>query len=56
MKVTVKMDENGEAYIELPPKIVQDLAWDDETSLMWVIHEDGTVYLRKSENDSSNEA
>ena len=55
-KVTVKQDRNGELYIELPFELTQGLGWDEETEAMWIVEDDGTITIRKKEeDDSSNE-
>jgi hypothetical protein len=51
----VKEDENGELYIDLPPEMMEEMGWNEDTILEWRIFEDGTVALGKA-NDHSNEA
>lgn len=51
----VKQTEDGELYIDLPPEMMNELEWDENTVLEWRIFEDGTVALGKA-NDHSNEA
>ena len=51
----VKEDENGELYIDLPPEMMEEMGWNEDTILEWRIFEDGTVALGKA-NDNSNEA
>lgn len=54
--VTVMEDENGELYIELPDDFLRKTGWDEDTELVWIINEDGTLELRKRQDDSSNKA
>jgi hypothetical protein len=54
--VTVMEDENGELYIELPDDFLRETGWDQDTELVWIINEDGTLELRKRQDDSSNKA
>jgi hypothetical protein len=51
----VKEDEHGELYIDLPPEMMEEMGWNEDTILEWRIFEDGTVALGKA-NDNSNEA
>ena len=54
--VVVQEDENGELYIELPPDLIEQLGWDENTEVLWVVEDDGKIILRKREtDDSSNE-
>lgn len=55
-KLTIKEDQDGELYIELPPDLIEGLGWDEDTEILWIVEDDGTIVLRKEdENDSSNE-
>ena len=51
----IKEDEHGELYIELPPKLLEELNWVEGTDLIWTVNDDGTLGIRKKD-DSSNEA
>lgn len=53
--VLVQEDEHGDLYIDLPPDMISELGWDENTNLLWSVTENGTILLRE-ENDSSNEA
>ncbi len=55
-KFTIQEDENGELYIELPDDLLEEMGWDYTTDLTWTINDDGTIALRKTTDDSSNEA
>ncbi len=44
----VKQDIDNEMYIELPEKLINELGWNLETELEWII-EEGKVYLKKKE-------
>ena len=44
---TVKIDETGEYYIELPEDIIKELGWAIGDELVWTINEDDTITLRK---------
>ena len=52
--ILVQQDLDGELYIELPPELLEQLKWTENTNLVWVI-EDDKILLRKSD-DSSYEA
>lgn len=43
-------DGTGDLYIDLPVPLFNDLGWDENTPLEWVITEDGRVVLRKLES------
>jgi len=48
----VKQDIDGELFIEIPEKLVEELGWDVYTDLEWVV-EEGKIYLRKKEEEVS---
>jgi bifunctional DNA-binding transcriptional regulator/antitoxin component of YhaV-PrlF toxin-antitoxin module len=53
---TVKEDESGELYIELPTEMTERLGWNETTDLVWIVEAGGKIILRKREtNDSSHE-
>jgi hypothetical protein len=56
MQVTVKEDENGELYIDLPDELMEEMGWDIDTELVWTVYDDGKIGLRKRTDDPSNEA
>lgn len=53
-KTKVRRTKDGEAYIELPPELLNELYWDEDTELVW-IEQENKIILRKRD-DSSNEA
>jgi hypothetical protein len=55
-QVTVKEDEHGELYIDLPDELMEEMGWDIDTELVWTVYDDGKIGLRKKTDDSSNEA
>ena len=55
-QVTVKEDENGELYIDLPDELMEEMGWDIDTELVWTVYDDGKIGLRKRLDDNSNEA
>lgn len=55
MILEVKEDEHGELYIELPPTLLKDMGWDENTELVWTVGDDGQIGIRKRD-DPSNEA
>ena len=48
--VEIKQDIDNEQYIELPEELINELGWNQETELEWVIDE-GRVILRKKEKE-----
>jgi hypothetical protein len=56
MIVEVKEDAHGELYIELPPELIESLGWNEESTVLWTIDDDGKVRLGLMKDDSSNEA
>lgn len=53
-KVVVKNYDDKELYIDLPPELLDSIGWKDNDTLEWVVKDDNTIILRKSENDSGN--
>ena len=47
MVVDVKEDDNGELYIDLPPKLLEQLEWSPGDDIVWTVNDDGTLGLRK---------
>jgi len=47
---TVFEDEDGEAYVEIPLDILNQMGWDEETLLDYHLHDDGSVILRKNDD------
>jgi hypothetical protein len=52
----VKEAEDGELYIELSDELMEQMGWDIDTELVWTVHDDGKIGLRKRSDDNSNEA
>lgn len=50
--VTTQKLADGDVYIELPPELLQETGWDENTELVWV-EQDNKIILRKI-NDSGN--
>lgn len=46
--VEVKQDIDNELYIELPEELINELGWNLETELEWIIDE-GRLILKKKE-------
>ena len=44
----IKQDIDNELYIELPEELINELGWNLETELEWII-EEGKVILKKKE-------
>lgn len=44
----IKQDIDNEMYIELPEELINELGWNLETKLEWII-EEGKVILKKKE-------
>ena len=55
-KMTIKEDEHGELYIELPDDLLEEMGWDIDTELVWTVYDDGKIGLRKRSDDNSYEA
>ena len=49
MIVEVKQNEDGELYIELPPELLDETGWDENTKLVLHVEDDGTIILRESD-------
>lgn len=45
--VKVEQDDDEEAYIVLPPEVLEIYGWDETTQLVWCV-EDDSVYLKKA--------
>lgn len=48
--VEIKQDIDNEMYIEIPEELIDQLGWNNETELEWII-EDGRVILKKKEKE-----
>lgn len=51
MIVKIQETSEGEQYIELPKELLDSLDWNYDDILVWSVHEDGTITLRKNEDD-----
>ena len=51
--VEVKQDIDDELYIEIPEELINELGWNLETELEWVI-ENGRVILKKKEEQKED--
>lgn len=47
---TVKIDEDGEPYIELNPQLLSQMGWDDQTLLEWEVIGNMAI-IRKKDDD-----
>jgi len=45
----VKESDDGEAYIQLPIEMIEELGWNTKTPLEWTENDDGTISLTKVE-------
>lgn len=45
--VTVKENDQGELFIELPPGVISHLDLQDDDTVMWISREDGSFELFK---------
>ena len=55
-KLSIKEDEHGELYIDLPDELMEETGWDIDTELVWTVYDDGKIGLRKRSDDNSYEA
>lgn len=49
--VEVKQDIDGELYIEIPEEILDELKWNIDDELEWVYNDNGTITLKKKEEE-----
>ena len=49
--IEIQQDIDGEFYIEIPEDIIDSLGWTVDDELEWVINEDGTIKLKKKEEE-----
>jgi hypothetical protein len=47
---------DGELYIQLPDEVIENTAWKPDDIITWAEQPNGSFLLRKSIDDSSNEA
>jgi hypothetical protein len=45
----IKENGDGEAYIQLPIEMIEELGWDKKTPLEWIENDDGSISLTKVE-------
>ena len=55
-QLSIKEDEHGELYIDLPDSLMEEMGWDIDTELVWTVYDDGKIGLRKRLDDNSYEA
>jgi hypothetical protein len=55
-QLSIKEDEHGELYIDLPDSLMEEMGWDIGTELVWTVYDDGKIGLRKRLDDNSYEA
>lgn len=55
--VVVKQLENGDAYVEIPPKMLKQLGWKENQELVYTFLEDGGIAVSavKQETDENSE-
>lgn len=49
---TVKIDEEGEPYIELNPQLIRQMGWDPPLDLEWEIVGHMAVIRKKEDDDN----
>jgi antitoxin component of MazEF toxin-antitoxin module len=54
-QLEVFTNEDGDAVVQLPDQMIQDLNWKEGDELKWDIEEDGTVILSKIEKSVNTE-
>lgn len=47
----VHKDDNGEYYIVFPLEIIEQLGWKEGDTVLWSVHDDGTVSISKVDGD-----
>ena len=47
----IKIDDDGEPYIDLSPKLLKQMGWDDHTMLEWEIIGGMAIVRRKDDED-----
>ncbi len=50
---TIKEDRNGELYVDMNPRLLKQMGWDDQTLLEWEIIGNMAI-IRKKEDASSS--
>lgn len=46
-----KHPDTDDLFFELPPEVLQRLGWDESTELQWIDNKDGSVMLKKRDED-----
>ena len=49
MIVQVQENEYGELFIQFPEQMMNELGWLPGDDLAWIVHQDGTIILKKKE-------
>ena len=49
MKLNIISDDQGNMFMELPDELVDELEWSIGDTLVWELHDDTTVTLRKKD-------
>jgi len=47
----IQEDEDGELYIELPQKVLEQLGWNEGDTLVWYEDEKGNWNIKKATED-----
>jgi hypothetical protein len=47
----IKQSHDGELYIDIPESILEELKWDETTSLEWVFPPNGTTVILKRKEE-----
>jgi hypothetical protein len=55
MIIQIQEDENGELFIQFPEKMMNDLGWMPDDTLIWNVEKNGTITLVKKEQELINE-
>lgn len=52
-KAIVKTIEGlDDLYIDVPGDLFNEMGWDENTKLMWIFKEDGTIVIRPPKHDT----
>lgn len=47
----IKQDIDNELFIELPEKLINELGWNLETELEWIVDNDKVILRKKQEQE-----
>lgn len=50
MIIQVQEDKDGELFLQFPQQMIDDLGWSEGDELAWIVHDDGTIILKKKED------